>query len=124
MHHIQSLSYNQKRCFYRILSEAEVPAKTVLQINVVVDEILSNIIYYSGATSVKAGCASANNQVILQFTDNGCPYDPREKADPDISLPLEEREIGGLGIFMVKKIMDEISYEYKDGQNILTLFKR
>ena len=110
--------------FDRILSEAEVPAKTVLQINVVVDEILSNIIYYSGATSVKAGCASTNDQVILQFTDNGRPYDPREKADPDISLPLEEREIGGLGIFMVKKIMDEISYEYKDGQNILTLFKR
>ena len=110
--------------FDRILSEAEVPAKTVLQINVVVDEILSNIIYYSGATSVKAGCTSTNDQVILQFTDNGRPYDPREKADPDISLPLEEREIGGLGIFMVKKIMDEISYEYKDGQNILTLFKR
>lgn len=62
--------------------------------------------------------------MILQFTDNGRPCDPREKADPDISLPLEEREIGGLGIFMVKKIMDKISYEYKDGQNILTLFKR
>ena len=63
------------------LSEAEVPAKTVLQINVVVDEILSNIIYYSGATSIKAGCTSTNDQVILQFTDNGRPYDPREKAD-------------------------------------------
>ncbi|MBR3437853.1 MAG: ATP-binding protein, partial [Lachnospiraceae bacterium] len=61
--------------------------------------------------------------VIITFMDNGMPYDPTAKADPDTSLPAEEREIGGLGIFMTKRSMDEISYEYKDGKNILTLKK-
>ena len=61
--------------------------------------------------------------VVISFIDNGIPYDPLAKEDPDITLPAEERAIGGLGIFMVKETMDDISYEYKDGQNILTIKK-
>lgn len=61
--------------------------------------------------------------VIITFIDRGIPYDPLKKDDPDITLSAEEREIGGLGIFMVKKTMDEITYEYKDGQNILRIRK-
>ena len=61
--------------------------------------------------------------VTITFIDHGIPYDPLAKADPDVALPAEERAIGGLGIFMTKKIMDGLSYEYKDGQNILTLTK-
>lgn len=61
--------------------------------------------------------------VVLVFIDQGIPYNPLENKDPDITLNLEEREIGGLGIYMVKKIMDEVSYEYMDGQNILRMRK-
>ena len=60
---------------------------------------------------------------MLTFLDRGRPYDPLAKADPDITLPTEERQVGGLGIFMVKKMMDELTYEYKDGRNILKLRK-
>ena len=55
--------------------------------------------------------------------NNGIPYDPLAKVDPDITHSLEERDVGGVGIYMVKKTMDDISYEYKDGQNILRIKK-
>ena len=61
--------------------------------------------------------------VVITFIDGGIPYDPLAKADPDTTLSADERAIGGLGIFMVKKTMDEIAYEYKDGQNILKIKK-
>lgn len=61
--------------------------------------------------------------VILAFIDSGIPYNPLDKADPDVTLSAEEREIGGLGIFLVKKLMDEVNYQYSEGQNILTLRK-
>ena len=61
--------------------------------------------------------------MVVSFIDKGVPYDPLSKEDPDVGLPLVEREIGGLGIYMVKKSMDEITYEYKDGQNILRIRK-
>ena len=67
------------------------------------------------------GCALSEGKATLRFSDNGRPYDPTEKPDPDTTLSAEDRDIGGLGIFMVKKIMDEVSYEYTDGLNILTL---
>ena len=62
--------------------------------------------------------------VVITFIDNGIPYDPLAKADPDITLSMEERGVGGLGIYMVKKTMDDISYEYRDGQNILRIKKK
>ena len=62
--------------------------------------------------------------MVITFIDNGIPYDPLAKADPDITLSSEERDVGGLGIYMVKKTMDDISYEYKDGQNILRIIKK
>ena len=61
--------------------------------------------------------------ISITFIDKGVPYDPLAKADPDVTLSADEREIGGLGIFMVKKSMDSIDYEYKDGQNILHIKK-
>ena len=60
---------------------------------------------------------------MITFIDNGVPYAPLAKADPDITLSVEERGIGGLGIYMVKKTMDDVSYEYKDGRNILRIKK-
>ena len=91
--------------------------------NVAVDEIFSNIARYSGATAATLGCSLADGRMTLRFSDNGRPYDPTGKPDPDTTLSAEERDVGGLGIFMVKKIMDEVTYEYVDGLNILTLVK-
>lgn len=63
-------------------------------------------------------------QVIVGFADQGRPYNPLEREDPDVTLDAEQRQIGGLGIFMAKKLMDDIQYEFRDGQNILTLRKK
>ena len=102
------------------------PMKIQMQIDVVIDEIFGNISYYAygadgGKASVQAGIEKG--MIVLVFIDQGIPYNPLENKDPDITLNLEEREIGGLGIYMVKKIMDEVSYEYMDGQNILRMRK-
>ena len=105
------------------LSEGGVSNKLIFKVNMAIDEIYSNIARYSGATEARVGCNVSENKVSLRFIDNGSPYDPTVKEDPDTTLSAEEREIGGLGIYMVKKIMDEISYEYKDGLNILILEK-
>ena len=109
--------------FEDILSAANAPMKVIAQVNVAVDEIFSNIARYSGATAATLGCSLADGRMMLRFSDNGRPYDPTGKPDPDTTLSAEERDIGGLGIFMVKKIMDEVTYEYVDGLNILTLVK-
>ena len=62
--------------------------------------------------------------IVITFMDNGTPYDPLKREDPDITLSAEERQIGGLGIFLTKKTMDEVSYEFKDNKNILKLKKK
>lgn len=105
------------------LEERGAPGKVVAQANIAADEILSNIARYSGATFVQVDCEMMDGRVVLRFTDDGSPYDPTVQPEPDTTLSAEEREIGGLGIFMVKKIMDQVSYEYADGRNILTIEK-
>jgi len=109
------------------------PLKAQMQIDVAIDELFGNIAHYAygGNESGKAGVAIVEvcsvdgqpPQVAITFTDHGVPYNPLEKEDPDITLSAEDRQIGGLGIFLVKKTMDDISYEYKDGKNILTIKK-
>lgn len=106
-----------------ILEESEVPMKVVMKMNIVVDEIFSNIVRYSNASDATVSVSVENGQIILRFADNGLPYDPTQKEDPNITLIAEEREIGGLGLFMVKKSVDKIEYQYRDELNILTLTK-
>ena len=106
-----------------ILTKANASPKLISQINIVTDEIFSNIALYSGATEAKIGYAVSESCLTLRFSDNGTPYDPTKNPDPDTTLSADERKIGGLGIFMVKKMMDTVSYEYKDGLNILTIIK-
>ena len=110
--------------FENFLTEAGASVKTIMQVNVAVDEVLSNIIRYSGAASVTLRCSCADGRAELCFSDDGCSYDPTAHSDPDITLSAEEREIGGLGIFMVKKMMDCVTYERRDGLNVLTLVKQ
>jgi len=110
------------------LDALDCPMKVQMQIDVAIDEIFSNIANYAydpeiGKATVRFEVQSDPMAVIITFVDNGVPYDPLRKADPDIALSADERSIGGLGIFMVKKTMDDISYEYVNGQNILKIKK-
>ena len=110
------------------LEEFGCPVKVQMQIDIAIDELFGNIAHYAynpetGPATVQVEVRQEPLEVIITFIDNGIPYDPLAKGDPDITLSAEEREIGGLGIYMVKKSMDEISYEYKDGQNILKIRK-
>lgn len=110
------------------LEEMECPMKVQMQIDIAVEEIYVNIAHYSykpgvGPATIRVEFEEDPLSVILTFIDQGIPYDPLAKEDPDVTLSAEERQIGGLGIFMVKKTMDDVSYEYKEGSNILTLKK-
>lgn len=103
--------------------------KTVIQINVAIDELFSNIVHYGypnrkGPVTVKVVEKDTPcHAVCIRFEDEGVPYNPLQKEDPDITLTADERQIGGLGIFMVKKTMDDMKYKYENGQNILTIVK-
>lgn len=112
----------------RQLEAANCPMKTQMQLNIAIDELLGNIARYAyhpgtGPVTVKLELTEEPRGVALTFIDRGVPYDPLGNPDPDTSLSAEEREIGGLGIYMVKKIMDEIEYRHENGQNILTVKK-
>ena len=103
--------------------------KAQMQIDVAVEEIYVNIANYAYAPETGKAYISVrpdpeNASVTIEFRDNGIPFDPLAKADPDVTLSAEERNIGGLGIYMVKKSMDALEYSRKDGQNILTITKK
>ncbi len=110
------------------LEALDCPMKAQMQIDIAIDELFGNIAHYAynpetGDATVRVEVTEDPLAVIITFIDNGVPYDPLAKADPNTTLTADEREIGGLGIFMVKKTMDDITYEYKDGQNILKIKK-
>lgn len=103
-------------------------AREQMQIDIAVEEIYVNIARYAyhptvGTATVRCTVGGDPLQVTIQFQDEGRFYNPLEKKDPDLTLSAEERQIGGLGIYMVKKSMDDISYEYQNGKNILTIRK-
>lgn len=109
------------------LEEHDCPMKTTMQISVALEEIFVNVAHYAypnppGKLDIGLDCV--DNTVTMQFIDSGIPFDPLAKKDPDVTLSVEDRSIGGLGIFMVKKTMDDVSYEYKDGKNMLTIVKK
>ena len=96
------------------------------QIAIAVDEIFSNIAryaYHPGTGDAKVRIA-VESDIAIEFEDSGVPYDPLSADDPDISSPVEEREIGGLGVFMVKNIMDSVEYRRDGNKNILTIRKK
>lgn len=110
------------------LSGIHCPPRAQMQLAIAVEEIFVNIANYAyapdkGMATVRVEVSDAPVEVKITFIDHGIPYDPVAKADPDVTLGAEKRPIGGLGVFMVKKAVSDISYEYRDGQNILTLKK-
>ncbi|MCR5330223.1 MAG: ATP-binding protein [Lachnospiraceae bacterium] len=111
------------------LEEAGCSMKAQMQIEVAVEELFVNVAHYAYAPNtgnVTIDIVIDKDPVTarITFTDSGIPYDPLAKEDPDVTLSAEERTIGGLGIYMVKKSMDEMHYEYRDGHNVLTICKK
>ncbi|MBQ4190256.1 MAG: ATP-binding protein [Clostridiales bacterium] len=110
-----------------ILEELGCSVKAQMQIDIAIEEIFVNIAHYAYPEAEGEAVISVDSgegpSVTITFEDEGIPYDPLKNEDPDITLSAEDRPIGGLGIFMVKKSMDEVSYEYKDGKNRLTIKK-
>ena len=110
------------------LEKLECPIRAQMQIDVAVEELFVNIANYAytqggGTATIVVETEEHPRAVEITLIDTGVPYDPLQKPDPDVTLPAEERQIGGLGIYMVKKSMDGMEYEYRNGQNILTIRK-
>ena len=110
------------------LEKQECSMKIMMQIEIAVEEIYVNIVHYAynpsvGKATIRCEVTDNPMQVMIQFLDSGIPFDPLAKEDADITLSADERDIGGLGIFMVKQSMDQVNYEYKDGKNVLTIKK-
>lgn len=105
------------------------PMKAQMQIDVAIDELFSNIAQYAygqetGDACVRFGFDQAEGMATIAFIDSGTPFDPLAKIDPDVSLTAEERQIGGLGIFLVRKTMDRMNYQRQGDKNILTISKK
>ena len=110
------------------LERLDCPLKAQTQIAIAIDELFGNIARYAyspdiGKATVFLEVEDDPLSVIITFVDNGKPFNPLMQTDPDIHLSADEREIGGLGIFLVKKTMNLVEYEYRDGQNILRIKK-
>ena len=112
------------------LEAMDCPVKAQMEIDTAVDEILANVANYAygdGTGPVSLGIALEEDPrtAVIRFTDSGVPFNPLEKEVPDsISLSADDRPIGGLGIYLVRKLMDDVAYEYRDGKNVLLLKKR
>lgn len=113
------------------LDKAECPMKTIMQIIVSLEEIYVNVVNYAyedgvGTCEITFALTEDNEarRGAITIKDHGKPFNPLEKEDPDITLSVDERQIGGLGIYMVKKSMDEVTYKNISGCNILTIVKK
>ncbi len=110
------------------LDEMSCTKRAKTQIDIALDELFSNICHYAydgevGLATVRVVEVPDDNSVRITLEDSGIPFNPLQHDDPDVTLSLSERSIGGLGIFMVKKTMNDVQYEYKDGLNMLTVVK-
>jgi anti-sigma regulatory factor (Ser/Thr protein kinase) len=109
------------------LEKAECSPKLMMTFAIALEELFVNVAHYAYPDSpgtVVIGVDTSGDSIVVQLTDSGIPFNPVEKADPDVTLSAEERKIGGLGIYMVKKSMDSMNYVRQDGKNILTISKR
>ena len=112
-----------------MLESYQCSMKNQTGICVAIEEVFVNVANYAygegtGDATLEIGFEEASREVTFRLMDQGTPFDPLKKPDPDITLSIEERQIGGLGIFIVKKTMDTVRYDYENGQNILTMIKK
>lgn len=111
------------------LEALDCPVKAQMQIDIAIDELFGNIAHYAynpevGEATVRVEVVDEPLSVVITFIDGGVPYDPLAAEEPDTTLSAEERTLGGLGIFMVKKSMDDVTYRYENGRNILAIRKK
>ena len=111
------------------LESFECSMKAQMQLDVAVDELFANIANYAypggvGNATIQIEFEPSERMVSITFIDSGIPYDPLKKPAPDVTLSAEERSIGGLGIFLVKKTMDDMTYRFENNQNIVTIRKK
>ena len=111
------------------LEALDCPMKAQMQVDVAIDELFGNIAHYAygdppGDATVRFDFDEADRTISITFIDGGIPFNPLEQDDPDVTLPAEARQVGGLGIFLVRKTMDQVTYRREDGFNILTIVKR
>ena len=113
---------------HKFIEQFEVSKRTLMQLDLIVEEIFVNIASYAyspntGSVKILIEAKEEPLTVSLTFIDSGVPYNPLEKSDPDINLSVNDRQIGGLGIFITKNLVNDISYRFVDGQNVLQLTK-
>ena len=113
---------------HKSIEQFEVSKRTLMQLDVVVEEIFVNIASYAyspntGLVKIQLKTDIEPLSISLTFIDSGVPYNPLEKSDPDVDLSADDRQIGGLGIFLTKNFVDDISYQFLDGRNILKIEK-
>jgi len=109
------------------LKKSQYTPKAQNELLMAAEEIFINIASYAYSPGVGLAWINASvkdGTITIEFRDRGYPFDPLAKRDPDVTLSAEKRQVGGLGIFMVKKIMDEVSYRRENGENILTIRKK
>ncbi len=112
-----------------ILEEYDFPMKTITQIMLAVEEIFVNIAHYAydshtGSAYIECDVSDGPLTATITLSDRGTPYNPLTREDPDITLSADERDIGGLGVYIVKQSMDDVAYHYDNGKNILKIVKR
>ena len=113
----------------QMLESYECPMKIQMAVCVAIEEIFVNVANYAygdgeGDMTLGIGFDQESRNITFRMTDKGVPFDPLKKPDPDITLSAEDREIGGLGIFITKKTMNSVTYAYENGENILTMIKK
>lgn len=108
----------------QFMEESGVPLKIIFDFNIAIDELLSNICKYSGADNMWIGISVTDEKVYMRFENDGDRFDPNDVPEPDITADIDERSTGGLGIFMVKQLMDSFNYEYTDGKNVIEISKK
>lgn len=110
----------------KVLEQHECPKMIIAKIDIVIDEIVSNVCSYAyqddkGELTFEIGISGCSVQLI--FKDSGQPFDPLENPDPNVRIPPSRKKVGGLGIYMTKKMMDSVEYRFDNGENILTITK-
>ena len=124
---VQSELYNVQEFADGIFSRANIDERTKKQLELVIEEIFVNICSYAykgNQGECKVSIKNDSNTIYLTFEDSGVPFNPLERQDPDITLSADEREVGGLGIFITKKTMDDVQYMNVNGKNILRITKK
>lgn len=110
------------------LEDTDCPIQTMLKLECVIEEIFVNICYYAyppdtGPVVITVEYSGDEGYLTVEFSDRGKPYDPLAKEDPDVTMTAKDEKLGGLGIYLTKKLMDEVTYRYENGANILTMKK-